>query len=290
MRSRVKFTAGAGTSLSDIVDETQGTGNPTGEDTVRTAVDGIASATWTLNQAGQRTLTVSGIGYSTPPKTGDGGVNGLEDISSNPFVVTFTALACDEPATGEVDGVVAEGEYSELLSQTFDANISGGSSAPSVLYFRNDCENIYLALTVDAGPGVDKVNSWRIDLDDDKNGRSVGDDVVIIDVDDPTAGDPTLTDMFMTQSCLKKKQASCGELDPDEPTTDKVVMFTNDNGLWTYEVSIPLSNADPGHDVSVALGNGDVIGVSNTLQIGNGAQGNTQAPGFKLYYIFDINP
>jgi hypothetical protein len=254
--------------------------------------NGFARGTWTLNTAGWHTLRVSGVGYAENPPLGSTIPEGqdqlppwMDPVSPMPYGFEFTVLACDRPSPelAAVDGEVKTGEYS--YTQDFFANLSGDPAAEASLHVRNDCENLYLGLTV-ARDGDEKINTWRIDLDDDQNGRSVGDDIMIVDVSDGLA---TVSDLWMTSSCINKKQASCGETDGDPMGTDKIATFTNSNSLWTYEVAIPLSNGSS-QDIDLPIGSGATVGVSITLQIGNGAQGNTQVPGFKQYYDYIVNP
>ena len=201
--------------------------------------------------------------------------------------VTFTATACETLYV--VDEVLGGLVGPDATTRIFEANISGGSDASATLSIWNDCLNLYVNVTVPRD-GDEKVNSLRIDLDDDaRDGRTEGDDVVILDVDDGLA---TLSDMWLTESCVSKKQAGCGAADATADDKHKQAAFfidDSDRVEWVYVVVIPLRNPqDLVHDLNATFGM--EVGVSITLQMGNGAQGNTQVPAFGVYEYHTINP
>ena len=141
-------------------------------------------------------------------------VDGPAVLLADGGAVMFTATACE---TVYDTAAVLYGtlDMDEVLTTDypFVASISGGSGFPGTLSIFNDCLNLYVLVYVERD-GDEKVNSLRIDLDDDGDGRSEGDDVVIVDVD---GGAATFSDMWLTQSCVSKKQAGCGA---DDTTAD----------------------------------------------------------------------
>lgn len=304
MNSRVWFSPDAGSLFDGFAERkfVRTTGFP---DDSLNVENGIARGTWTLKTPGSHKLRVSGLGYAAPPPLGNTEGNDnkppwtienlppwMDEVSTDSSWFEFTAFACSRSADPEsVDGTIDENDvYSDSPDYDFSVNISGDPDAEAHLYIANDCKDLFIGLKV-AQAGDKKVNSLRIDLANDfgtgefGDGRDVGDDIVVVDVIDPDL-DPNLTDMWMTQRCVGSKQASCGTDDSD-PTPDKRGAFGIVDGFWTYEVAIPLSNGS-GQDLNVGFG--DAIGVSITLQIGNGAQGNTQVPGFKMYFNHEIKP
>jgi hypothetical protein len=60
----------------------------------------------------------------------------------------------------------------------------------------------------------------------------------------------------------------------------------NDGTYTVYELSHPLSG-NPGQDFTLSVDN-PTVGFFLTLNNGNGAQGNTQFPGFRQYLEIDF--
>jgi hypothetical protein len=193
--------------------------------------------------------------------------------------VTFTATACDPTAVVvELDGSIGIGEYAD--STPFMANLSGGSAAEAMLYWTNDCENLYLAVRVERDE-ADKINTLRFDFDQDGDGvAESGDDVWFYDgVAD------LFEDRYLTERCASRKQSDCGELDPD-PFHQGDGGFFNDGYYSVYELSHPLKTPGSAYDIQADFG--QPVKLFLTLSLGKGAQGNTQWPGFRDYWSIAV--
>jgi hypothetical protein len=206
-------------------------------------------------------------------------------------VVTFTAIACepgwgsiDTGENGGIDGVIGGQEWQCAESVDFVANLSGGSTTDATLYWMNDADNLYLAISV-ARDQEDKINTLRFDFDSDGDlTRSVGDDIISLDGD---AG--VFSDMFADAKCAGSKQSSCGDLDegwPDGQDGGGAQSYDPLTGRSVYELWHPL-NSGTSDDIALAEGN-EEIRMFLTLSLGKGAQGNTQWPGFKVYTSSDF--
>lgn len=240
-----------------------------GETIVETGTDGVASLTdWTLGpNDGVNTVLVT--------------VSGAEPADGNP--VTFSALGCTPgSAFGQatIDGVVdTDTEWACASDRHFAANLSKGSATPAVVRWMRDDTYLYLSLQVERS-AEDKVNRLRFDLDDDEDGASPNDAVIIVD---PTlSGDNKLIDGFLTRRCVGSKQASCFGSDDVQHGDAR---FVNEGTYSTYELRVPLASGD-GQDIDLT---GFALRGYLTLALGNGAQGNTQEPGFQDYswVLFD---
>ena len=257
--------------------------------TVSTDVYGIAEVDyWKLDVPNPNLLAASGHGIADSRE----GFNGPLPIF-DPFMtvdvgppddqvpvqlmtgtVTFTATACDPNAVDvDLDGSIGAGEYAN--STPFMANLSGGSAAAAMLYWTNDCENLYLAVRVERDEG-DKINTLRFDFDHDGDGvAESGDDVWFYDgVAD------LFEDRYLTERCASRKQSDCGELDP-EPFRHGDGEFFNDGYYSVYELSHPLKTTGSAYDIQADFG--QPVKLFLTLSLGKGAQGNTQWPGFRDY-------
>ncbi|MDH5643000.1 MAG: hypothetical protein OEY63_02275 [Gemmatimonadota bacterium] len=265
-------------------------------DSALTDANGIASLPWTLGPLGPNELEAfgTGIGVAVP----DGGSyrdsrvpthmwgtfgdhhEGTVDLGTG--VLTFHATAC--PVGPTVDGAMDAGEWAGAQSMSFNANLSGGSTTPATFYWYNDCDNLYLAVSVERD-AADKVNTVRIDVDNDGDGLpALGDDVWFLDGD---AG--MFEDRFLSSNCVNKKQSDCGYNDTEDGGSYDgfgAQQFDAVNGLSVYEISHPLVSGDLAHDMQVSFG--DQIGVFVTLSLGKGAQGNTQWPEFRVYLPITI--
>lgn len=252
-----------------------------------TGPDGSAPVEWTLGPTpGTYTLEVSGLGISggdhflPPTDPADPAFEDPVDLLRG--AVTFTAVAC-EPGFGQpdaIDGVMGSDEWQCAESADFTANLSGGD-APATILWMNDGENLYLAVKV-LRSSEDKVNSLRFDFDNGADGiAQAGEDAVLIDADDGFG------DEYLTDKCANRTQAGCGEADTsDGGSLDGSGAFGNDGTYTVYELSHPLNGGDALHDLS--LSQGDPLGFFLTLQLGNGAQGNTQWPGFRQFKVITI--
>jgi adhesin/invasin len=242
--------------LGDMVTWTSTGGSVSGETT--TGVGGLASATWTLGtQPGDFTASAS--------------VGGL---TAN-FYANVRCFV-------NVDGTRSEGEWDCAAGNFygFTANISGGST-PAELQWQTDGTNVYFLVRVRQS-SIDKVNSLRIDFDNTGNGASGDDDIIGYSYDGKLgSNDAAAYDWYLTDRCVNRSQSSCGTAD----ATKNVKGGFNTDGTWiVYELSHPLAGGAQDFSKSV----GDQIGLFLTLSIGNGAQGNTQSPGFRQYVPITI--
>lgn len=229
----------------------------------QTGSDGSATATWTLSTTpGSNTATAT-VGNVTATWNARG---------ICPFTVT-------------VDGQMTSGEWAcaEAANnfRKFFANISGGETEAWV-YWQNNADSIYFAVKVLQSAKA-KVNSLRFDfdntpLDPDLAGPSADDDAIGYDADNDT-----FLDEYLGRSCVNKSQSGCGS--PDD-SVDGVGKMTNDGEYTVYELSHPLGGDENGEDFIRA--SGQSLGFYLTLRSGNGAQGNTQWPGFRSFHQIAI--
>lgn len=212
---------------------------------------GSASATWTLGSAP--------------------GVNSVL-VDAGGLTHTFTAngICRDGWGTANVNGSVDGAEWACARTADFTANLSGGST-PARAYWMNDGTNLYVAVRV-AQTSLDKVNNVRFDFDNDAdNVAEAGDDAIGYDADKHT-----FFDEYLTAKCANSSQSGCGALDTVSQDGAGAV---GNNGTYTfYELRHPLSGT-PGEDF--VRSTGQPLGFYVSLRIGNGAQGNTQWPGFR---------
>lgn len=213
-----------------------------------TGADGSASATWTLSTTpggNTATATVGGV-------TATWNANGVCQVT--------------------IDGVFAPNEWVCGTMRPFTASISGGST-PAEVHWQNDGVNLYLAVRVKQSTLV-KPNSLRFDFDNDGLGiHNTGDDAIGYD-----AGAASFFDHYLTAKCASNGQSGCGSA--DTVRRDGAGAIGND-GTWTvYELSHPLQGT-AGEDFIRSAGQN--LGFFLTLRIGNGAQGNTQWPGFRIF-------
>ena len=156
------------------------------------------------------------------------------------------------------------------------ANVSGGS-APAEAYWMNDAGALYLAVRVRRS-ALDRVNRVRFDFDSDGDGiTELNDDAIGYD-----AGTRVFIDQYLTAKCLNSNQAGCGSNDTVRNGAGSAL---NDVTWTTYELSHPLSG---GGAQDFARARGQQLGFFLSLLNGNGAQGNTQVPGFRQYQQITI--
>ncbi len=227
------------------------------------------------------------------PETGtDGSATGLWTLSTTPGSNTATATVGSVTATWyangvcivTVDGTMAPGEWDCAVAVgdtgSFFANISGGETPAEVLW-QNDGDNLYLAVKVQQS-SLAKANSIRFDFDNEFDGPTAGDDAIAYDAD---SGE--FSDEHLTQRCVNRSQSGCGSLDREGQ--DGAGAMDND-GTWTvYELSHPLTGDEGDEGEDFAVGPGDILGFFLTLRSGNGAQGNTQFPGFRIFESITIH-
>jgi len=228
------------------------TGGGTIAGTSPTDASGTATATWTLGSVlGAQTATVS--------------------IGSLSHTYMATGVCALGAGTVIVDGTFGATEWACAGRMTFNANVSGGST-PAEAYWQNDGQNLYLAVRVRRS-ALDNVNSVRFDFDNDGDGvTELNNDAIGYD-----AGTRTFLDQYLTSKCLNSNQSNCGAND----TVRHGSAAVRNDGTWTtYELSHPLTGGGV-QDLSRAAG--QQLGFFLTLRVGNGAQGNTQVPGFRSY-------
>lgn len=234
-------------------------------------------------------------GYVTGSTTTDasGMASGLWTLATTPGAntatvtvgsVTFAFVAGTWNANGVcqvvVDGQIGAGEWDCAAAagdtRSFTANISGGGT-PAEIRWQNDGTDIFFLVKVAQG-SMDKVNSLRIDFDNTRNGPSADDDAIGFN-----PGGGGFFDAYLTQTCVNRSQAGCGSL--DRVSRDGAGALGNDGAYTIYELRHPLRGT-AGEDFVLAAG--QRVGGFFTLRIGNGAQGNTQYPGFRNYLEMTI--
>ena len=192
-------------------------------------------------------------------------------VVAGTLTATFTATikGCEVSVDGEVGAdewtcALEDGDYF-----VFSANVSGGETPAEVRWQQNE-GNIYFLVLVEQS-SLAKQNSLRIDFDNTLDGATADDDVIGYDED------TGFFDEHLSQRCANRNQAGCSTADS---STDGDGALGNDGTYTVYELSHPLDGGDP-FDISVE--SGDVFGFFLSLTNGNGAQGNTQVPAFRLY-------
>jgi hypothetical protein len=206
----------------------------------------------------------------------------------------FSATATCGAGTGRaaVDGVFGATEWACAQKLPFMAKVPGGT-VPAEVYWMNDAGDLYLAVRVQQplartwwswfrGEGDwdwnEKVSSVRFEFDNDGDGiAELNDDIIGFD-----ARLQLFFDAHLPSRCLNRRQSEC--FDPDWNWNGRG--RADNAGTWTtYELSHPLRSRDP---KDFAKSAGDRLGFFLTLQVGNGAQGNTQVPGFRIYQPITI--
>lgn len=234
-------------------------GDPTNDDGSHLILDenGQATGYWTLaTEPGANFLSAKVGGLTAGSWTATGGCSVTVDGNQN-------------TVSGEWDCAVAAGD-----TRSFTANISGGET-PAEIRWQQFADTIYFLVLVEQS-SLDKVNSLRLDFDNTLNGATAEDDAIGVD-----AGGAGFFDEYLTEKCVNKSQSGCGEADvTGGGTVDGAGDLGNDGTYTAYELSHPLNGGDIR---DFALQGGDSFGVYLTLTIGNGAQGNTQFPGFREF-------
>jgi hypothetical protein len=185
--------------------------------------------------------------------------------------------------------MVSHEEYATMSNYggffPFMANVSGGEVEAGI-YWMTDCDNLYMAVQILAGDELK--NSVRIIFDNDGDGvTEVNDDIWVLQTDKNGAALPA-EDWHLTANCLNKKQSSCGEADPSPygpSLTDYA--FSTQPGSTVFELKRSLNSdgSDP-YDFSIELG--ETLGFYVVVQMGNGAQGNSEYPDFRVYESITI--
>ena len=220
-----------------------------------TDANGVAEAgTWTLGTPGTNTVVAESRGPV-----------------GSPTVFTATATAAPAPV---VDGVLGPGEWDAATPHSFIAQIGGGGVS-ATLYVLSHTGTLYLAVALATNDG--QPNDLRVDFDNDGDGApALGDDAIGL----TTAS--VFQDLHLTAACLRSRQSSCGTDDVRAGgTRDGQGALGQQGTMRVYELAHPLNSGDAGHDL--AVGPGNTFGLFLSLSVGNGAQGNTQWPGFRNY-------
>ena len=90
------------------------------------------------------------IGNTPPGGSGVFAAHTSSVVDLGTGILDFEAIVCDANLSPVVDGAVTAVE--DANRESFTASISGGD-APATVYWTNDCENMYLAVTVQADDG-----------------------------------------------------------------------------------------------------------------------------------------
>jgi hypothetical protein len=263
--------------------------------------------------------TLASVTLSPPPAAGT-----YQDHVGNNAVllqapkVKFEASVCSDYrsvlATPGVDGVYT----TKGNKQPIPINISGAGDM-AYLYTLTDCYNTYFALEVPAAQ--DLQNSLRIVFVDEQTYGGVlpttqfnavpiagtlparSDDMWMIrratKKDAPVAvGTWLLEDWHVSNDCTgSNKQSECGAYDVainGEPGQNLIAgsagAVTEVNGATVFEFARRFGPAVDPQDfpVPAAVGQSTRVGFYLVLQMGNGAQGNTEWPGFRLFQPFTI--
>jgi hypothetical protein len=288
-------TVGFGDTLNIVTFGQPGDANNTNPN------NGLATGSWTLNSAGVHVLTAFGVGYASPPLTGDDLSDSLtvppgrDNVSPAPFEIEFTATACDDAVIGihvdEENHLLTEESWEDDATARFDfqANLSKSSSTDAVMLVTNDCDELFIGVEV----ALETQQQHRLTLNFDNDNSfndSNGDGAAELNDDILVLGPDGFRDKHLTQNCLNKKQSDCGADD----TPQNTAVFSNPgtchilgaSSCLVYKISHPLKSQDGAFDIDLAFG--QKFGISGTISIGNGAQGNTQEPGFREYHEIEV--
>lgn len=235
--------------------------------------------------------------------------------------VKFDASVCSDYrsvlSTPGVDPVYATKGHKESIP----INVSGAGST-AYLYTLTDCYNTYFALEVPAAQ--DFQNALRIVFVDEETHGTLpttqftavpiagtlparSDDMWMIrratKKDAPVAvGTWLLEDWHVSNDCTgSSKQSECGAYDVPINGEPGQNLIPGSDGLAVHEVSNGTGSAtvfefarrfnapvDPQDFPVPAVGQSVKVGFYLVLQMGNGAQGNTEWPGFRLFQPITI--
>jgi hypothetical protein len=310
----VRFDAptadGSITASPIITDFDKGSPNP--------ATDGVASVDWTIASTPKlnelfvwgRTIADNTSETNNGPRTAApygpydpflalnstfDGPSVEQEVSipvhPNRTGLTFEVIGC-APGYGTptgIDGVIGPDEWQCAQHEQFPVNLSKGSTVMADLYWMNDDTTFYAAVVV---PESERTNSLRFDWDNDGD-APVGIEGPAEEGDDVWEFDPAggALDRYLTAKCTNSSQSSCGKDDTAiGGNNDVVAAFDNTmGGVTVYEISHPLTTTDvAGLQIDLRRVAGQSAGFFITLRLGNGAQGNTQWPGFRVYKKIDI--
>jgi hypothetical protein len=258
---------------------------------VYTDEDGLARFTWVANSTTPATITASGFGIGTTGGPYDAFVDGAyqPELATrlDRGTLAFDVKVC--PAGATVNGVVGSGEYGSN-ERHFRAKVSGGET-DAWLYWTYDCDNVYFALKVASGSEL--ANELRLVFDNVYgSGATVNDDQWNLTRDSKNPSQFLVADRYLSQNCVGSKQSDCGTDDIAGGGTNDILgkgVVGYASGVTVFELSRPLMTGDA-RDFQVDLSTGATLGLYVVLQLGKGAQGNTEFPGFRNYLEIAIGP
>jgi hypothetical protein len=192
------------------------------------------------------------------------------EVALNDLPLVFTAQICSV----EVDGI-KDGAWDECADgeETFPVNLSGGggkSGATATLRWLNTPTELILSLELPRSSDESSTSLWfEFDAGElDSNGQ------------------PDPNDDLIDATCAGSSGSSvCGAIDTSQDVNAEVRF--NDGGFIFYEISHPLASGDT-RDFNLQSGAGETVGMFLRLAVGNGAQGKTIWPGFRVYKVIDI--
>jgi hypothetical protein len=229
-------------------------------------------------------------GYANGTRAGNDPFEPVLDIeiALNDLPIEITASVCGTQGTANPDGI-REDAWNCAESIPFPVNLSGPSGqTDATLLWMNDNDNLYLAVQLPRDAEESSTSLWF--EFDAGTGSAVADGTA--DENDDLFGlelkrGLTRSDLHLTAKCAASEGTSvCGESD-DEPDVSGDVKYNGNapNGFLFYEMSHPLTGGGP-QDFDLEVG--DVVGMFLRLALGNGAQGNTIYPDFRVYHPITI--
>ncbi len=287
--------------------------------TAKSGDNGIASVQWAVpSTAGLYTATASGLGIGVDPSLASvtlsppPAVGTYQDHIGNYAVpllapkVKFEASVCSDKSFVLSQPGVETSAYG--MPYKIPINISGSSADAAELYVTSDCYNAYFALVVPLSQ--DLQNSLRIVFVDSlETGWSsgwnpaspsqwfstvpvIGDDMWMIYKDankkNATYGKWLVEDWHVSNDCTgSNKQSECGAKDAQQnlisPTFAQYGAVTQVGNSTVYEFARSYASQDPEDFYLPAVGGETWIGFYLVLQMGSGAQGNTEYPDFRVF-------
>lgn len=229
-------------------------------------------------------------GYANGTRAGNDPFEPVLDIeiALNDLPIEITASVCGTQGTANPDGI-REDAWNCAESIDFPVNLSGGSGqADATLLWMNDNTKLYLAVQLPRDAEESSTSLWF--EFDAGTGSSVADGEA--NANDDLFGlelkkGLTTSDLHLTAKCAESNGSSvCGESDDVKNIAGDVKYNgTAPDGFLFYELSHPLTG---GGTQDFDLGVGDVVGMFLRLAVGNGAQGNTIYPDFRVYLPITI--
>jgi hypothetical protein len=229
-------------------------------------------------------------GYANGTRAGNDPFEPVLDteIALNDLPIEITAAVCGTQGTAIPNGI-REDAWNCAESIPFPVNLSGPSGqAEATLLWMNDKDHLYLAVELPRDAAESSTSLWF--EFDAGTGSSAAD--ATADAFDDLFGlelkkGLTLSDLHLTAKCAASEGSSvCGESDVANDVLGNVAYNgTAPDGFLFYELSHPLTG---GGTQDFDLGVDDVVGMFLRLAVGNGAQGNTVYPDFRVYHEITI--